>query len=207
MRKILLLGGMLLAFGSSCQRRSSEALVDVRHYAPKAILDIRYATPNNFTHERVYDVAACFLREATAERLSSVERNLLKKGLTLRIFDCYRPLSVQQKFWALVPDDRYVADPSKGSRHNRGAAVDLTIANLETGKDLDMGTGFDDFSDKAHRNYSDLPPTVLANRLLLEQFMAEQGFSGLPTEWWHFDDKRWSEYPISDMPIPKAGSK
>jgi D-alanyl-D-alanine dipeptidase len=183
--------------------RHSDRLVNVRQYAPDAIFDIRYATSNNFTHEPVYDTASCYLREETARKLGAVERALLARGLTLRIFDCYRPLSVQRQFWALVPDDRYVADPAKGSRHNRGAAIDLTIADYKTGKDLDMGTGFDDFSPRASRDYSNLPATVLANRRLLEQYMEPQGFIGLGTEWWHFDDNDWRKYPISDQPIPK----
>ncbi|HEX6544824.1 MAG TPA: M15 family metallopeptidase, partial [Bryobacteraceae bacterium] len=87
--------------------------------------------------------------------------------------------------------------------HNRGAAIDLTIADRKTGKDLDMGTGFDDFSPRAYRDYSELPTTVLTNRRMLEQYMAAQGFSGLSTEWWHFDDNDWAKYPISDRPIPK----
>lgn len=183
--------------------RHSNRLVNVRKYAPDAIFDIRYATSNNFTHEQVYDTASCYLREETAEKIGAVEHALLTRGLTLRIFDCYRPLSVQKKFWALVPDDRYVADPAKGSRHNRGAAIDLTIAERNTGKDLEMGTGFDDFSPRASRDYSDLPATVLANRRMLEQYMAADGFTGLPTEWWHFDDNDWRKYPISDQRIPR----
>lgn len=204
MRRIekILTGVFVLLLLGSCHKTNRDALVNVRSYAPEAILDIRYATNNNFTHHRVYDTAGCFLRQQTAEKLRAVEQSLLSRGLTLRIFDCYRPLSVQKKFWALVPDDRYVADPSKGSRHNRGAAVDLTLADRATGKDLEMGTGFDDFSDRAHRDYRDLAPDVLANRRLLEKAMTEEGFIGLPTEWWHFDDAEWRRYPISDQPIP-----
>lgn len=191
----------MLALLINC--RHSDRLVNVRKYAPDAIFDIRYATSNNFTHEQVYNTASCYLREETATKIGAVEHALLARGLTLRIFDCYRPLSVQKKFWALVPDDRYVADPAKGSRHNRGAAIDLTIADRKTGKDLDMGTGFDDFSPRAYRDYSDLPATVLANRRMLGQYMDAQGFTGLSTEWWHFDDHDWRRYPISDRRIPK----
>jgi zinc D-Ala-D-Ala dipeptidase len=189
---------VLLLTVSACRQQLPDDLVNVRKYAPHAILDIRYATPNNFTHQKVYDVAACMLRRATAEKLGAVERALLLRGLTLKIFDCYRPLSVQWKFWKLVPDTRYVADPATGSRHNRGAAVDLTIADSATGTALDLGPGFDNFTDKAHRDYSGLPAQVLANRSLLEHAMSAQGFIGLPTEWWHFDDADWARYPLSN---------
>lgn len=192
---------ILLLLSGACREERSDDLVNVREYAPRAILDIRYATANNFTHHKVYDVAACLLRRATAEKLGAAERSLLLRGLTLKIFDCYRPLSVQWKFWKLVPDTRYVADPAKGSRHNRGAAVDLTIADSATGKELDMGTGFDNFTDKAHRDYKQLPDAALANRRLLEQAMSAQGFIGLPTEWWHFDDADWARYSLSNGPV------
>jgi zinc D-Ala-D-Ala dipeptidase len=194
---------LLLFLAGACRKRRPGDLVDVREYAPHVILDIRYATSNNFTHQKVYDAPACFLRRETAEKVAGVERSLLMRGLTLKIFDCYRPLSVQWAFWKLVPDERYVADPAKGSRHNRGAAVDLTMADAASGKELDMGTGFDNFTDRAHRNYNDLPTSVVANRLLLEQLMSAKGFIGLPTEWWHFDDADWARYTLSDEPISR----
>lgn len=203
---ILALLAVSLLLDSACRKQRPDDLVDVRVYAPRVILDIRYATTNNFTHQKVYDVAACLLRRATAEKLGEAERSLLLRGLTLKIFDCYRPLSVQWKFWKLVPDTRYVADPAKGSRHNRGAAVDLTIADSATGRELDMGTGFDNFTDRAHRDYEGLPAPVLANRRLLEQAMSAQGFIGLPTEWWHFDDSNWARYSLSDRPVLWLGS-
>jgi zinc D-Ala-D-Ala dipeptidase len=197
----VLLFSVFLLLEAACRKERPDDLVGVRQYAPHVILDIRYATPNNFTHQKVYTVAACLLRRETAEKLGEVEQTLLLRGLTLKIFDCYRPLAVQWKFWKLVPDTRYVADPAKGSRHNRGAAVDLTVADSATGRELDMGTGFDNFTDKAHRDYRDLPAPVLANRRLLEQAMSAHGFIGLPTEWWHFDDVNWERYSLSDGPV------
>jgi D-alanyl-D-alanine dipeptidase len=124
-----------------------------------------------------------------------VQAALEADGLGLQVYDCFRPLSVQRKFWALVPDRRYVADPSKGSRHNRGAAVDLTLVDAG-GQPLDMGTDFDAFNERAHRDYRGLPTSALANRARLEQAMARQGFVGLATEWWHFDAPDWRAFPI-----------
>src|SRR5207302_168764 len=154
--------------------------------APGVRLDIRYATENNFTHQRVYAEARCLLRRAVAERLARVQAALAVDELGLLVFDCFRPLSVQRRFWALVPDERYVADPRKGSRHNRGAAIDLTLVDAG-GKPLDMGTDFDDFGPRAHRDFRELPQPALDHRARLERAMAKEGFTGLPTEWWHFD--------------------
>jgi D-alanyl-D-alanine dipeptidase len=165
-------------------------------------LDIRYATPNNFTKARLYDEASCFLRPVTARKLAAVGEELRSSRLRLKLFDCYRPLSVQRKMWAIVPDDRYVADPAKGSRHNRGAAVDLTIVR-EDGSELPMPTGYDDFSERAHRSYLALPQEAIANRSLLERVMTKHGFVGLPTEWWHFDDADWERYPVLDIDFDK----
>ena len=118
-------------------------------------------------------------------------------GYGLQIFDCWRPLAVQRRFFALVPDERYVADPRKGSRHNRGAAVDLTLVDKD-GHALDMGTDFDDFRERAHRGYRGIPEEAKKNRSVLDAAMAKEGFVGLPTEWWHFDAGDWKNYPISE---------
>jgi D-alanyl-D-alanine dipeptidase len=172
-------------------------LVDLTRIAPHVRLDIRYATANNFTHHQVYPDARCLLRRGVAERLARVQAALEADGLGLQVFDCFRPLSVQRKFWALVPDPRYVADPRKGSRHNRGAAVDLTLVTA-AGAPLDMGTDFDDFSERAHRDYRALPDAALAHRAQLERAMAREGFVGLPTEWWHFDAPDWRTFAIEE---------
>jgi len=125
---------------------------------------------------------------------------LAGQKLGLKLWDCYRPLSVQRKFWALVPDARYVANPAKGSRHNRGAAVDLTLVDA-TGRELDMGTAFDDFSERAHRDARDVSEAARGHRATLEAAMAAEGFLGMPTEWWHFDYGDWRKYPIADVPL------
>lgn len=172
-------------------------LVDAAAAIPGLRLDIRYATPKNFTGRALYQRARCLLRPAVVERLARAQQAAAAQGFGLKVYDCYRPLSVQRAMWTLVPDERYVADPAKGSRHNRGAAVDLTLVDA-AGRELPMPTAFDDFSARAHRDYDDLPPPVLANRATLERIMIDAGFSGLPTEWWHFDADGWEQYQVLD---------
>ena len=175
-------------------------LVDAAALVPGLRLDIRYATPGNFTGRTLYPVARCLLRPAVAARLAQAQAAATREGLGLKVFDCYRPLSIQRQLWALVPDERYVADPAKGSRHNRGAAVDLTLVDA-AGAELPMPTGFDDFTERAHRDYDDLPAAAIANRARLERLMTAAGFTGLPTEWWHFDAKGWEQYDVLDVPL------
>jgi D-alanyl-D-alanine dipeptidase len=173
-------------------------LIDIRSVNSKIALDIRYATTNNFLKRKVYPVPRCVLRGAAARRLSQVQQDLEKKGLGLKVFDCYRPLSVQKLMWQFKPDSRYVANPAKGSRHNRGAAVDLTLVD-RNGKELEMPTGFDDFSVKAHRNYIGASAQARKNSKLLEDAMKKYGFIPLPTEWWHFDAPGWDKFVILDV--------
>ena len=197
---------VLMALCAACAARSPRAasppaeLVDIQSVEPSIRLDIRYATPDNFTRERLYPVARCLLRPEVAARLATAQAALAPQGIGLKVFDCYRPLSVQRRMWALVPDDRYVADPAKGSRHNRGAAVDVTLVHAD-GTELVMPTSYDDFSPRAHRDNHALPRTVRANRALLDRAMTEAGFVGLPTEWWHFDATDWERYEILDVPL------
>lgn len=176
-----------------------EPLVDFGKLHPAAILDIRYAGAGNITGQALYPVAKCVLRQSVAERLDLAARDLESKGLRLKLFDCYRPHSVQEKLWAIKPDDRYVANPIKGSRHNRGAAVDLTLTD-GAGEELEMPSPYDDFSPRAHR---DGPATAKAreNSLMLEAVMGKYGFKGLVTEWWHFDAVGWQKHPLADTPL------
>ncbi len=160
--------------------------------------DVRYATTNNFTHQVLYPTSKVYLRKIVAEHLKMVNDYVKKKyGLRLKVFDGYRPLSVQKKMWQIVPDSRYVANPKNGSRHNRGAAVDLTLID-STGKKLDMGTDFDDFTEKAHPDYPNLPEKVKRNRKILREAMMKFGFLPLKTEWWHFDFHGWKKFHILD---------
>ncbi|MGG6265350.1 M15 family metallopeptidase [Leptolyngbya sp. AN03gr2] len=172
--------------------------VDIRSINPRIALDIRYATRNNFVKETLYPQARCILRAATAQQLSQVQTDLERRGLGLKVFDCYRPLSVQKRLWQIKPDPNFVANPAIGSRHNRGAAVDLTLVD-RTGKELPMPTGFDDFSERASLNYNNLPAEVLRNRQLLQDAMVRAGFTPLSTEWWHFDGRGWQNFSVRDV--------
>jgi len=176
-------------------------LVEIKKYIPEISLDIRYATTNNFTHKRMYRQAAAFARLPVVLALKDVEADLKAKGLGLKIYDAYRPYSVTIKFYEVTPDTNYVADPRKGSKHNRGCAIDLSLIDLKTGKELDMPTGFDSFSKKAGANYQNLSKQEIANRELLKNVMQAHGFRVLSSEWWHYDFNGWASYPLLDVPF------
>ena len=170
-------------------------LVNVHSLNPNIQIDLKYATPDNFTGQVVYDFAHCLLLESVARALDDVQRELELLGLGLKIWDGYRPIAAQWKFWEICPDPRYVSDPRKGGRHTRGTAVDLTLVDAE-GHELLMPTAFDDFTEKAHRNYTGTSEEALRNRTLLQTVMERHGFTGLATEWWHFDFKGWENCPV-----------
>jgi zinc D-Ala-D-Ala dipeptidase len=177
--------------------------VDVAKLDPTIALDLRYATANNFLKQKVYPSATCLLRRPVAFRLLEAQKALLEKGYSLKLWDCYRPLSVQKKMWKIVHDDRYVADPKKGSRHNRGAAVDTTLVK-KTGEAVEMPTEFDDFSEKADPDSkATWTPTAQANYQVLLEAMQSAGFTVLDSEWWHYDSTAWQQYPISNQPVKK----
>lgn len=172
-------------------------------------LDMRYATTDNFTGVQVYPSARCYLRADIARRVVAAHRSLRRKGLGLKLFDCYRPFSVQEAFWKIMPDERYVLEPRrengmmvKSSRHNRGAAVDASLVDRK-GRELAMPTAFDDFTEKAHRDSQAASPEARRNSAVLERAMAAQGFVGLPTEWWHFDGPGWEACEPLDLPLPQ----
>jgi len=175
------------SYKQSIKDDSLKKMVELKTIMPDILYDLRYATTNNFLHQQVYKNGSnTFLRLVVARALSNVQHELNEKHLSLKIWDAYRPFSVTEKMWELIKDERYVADPKKGSGHNRGIAVDLTIVDRATGKELDMGTGFDNFTDTAHQNFKDLPREILNNRTLLKTVMEKNGFVALETEWWHF---------------------
>lgn len=159
--------------------------VDLALLNPKIILDIRYATIDNFVESQLYDCPRCLLRDKVAEAINAVHDSLSRQGLGLKMFDCYRPKPVQEALWSTLPDPRYVTNPARGSMHNRGAAVDLTIVD-STGAELDMGTGFDYFGNRAYHTFRDLSDEILANRRLLMRSMHAAGFRHIRTEWWHY---------------------
>ncbi|WP_431124119.1 M15 family metallopeptidase [Flagellimonas flava] len=148
--------------------------------------DMRYATENNFLKAKVYDCAECYTRVKTAKALITANKDFLAKGVKIKFFDCYRPNSVQYKMWEIVPNPQYVADPVKGSIHNKGGAVDITLVDME-GEELDMGTDFDFFGKRAYHDNMDLPQNILDNRKLLKETMEAHGFWSIRTEWWHYN--------------------
>lgn len=183
------------------QRRAfRKEFVNIQTLSSDIILDIKYATADNFLKQAVYDCPQCYLRKATAEALVAAQKEFVKRGYSLKLFDCYRPLSVQKKMWKILPGTHYVANPAKGSKHNRGAAVDLTLVDLATGKELDMGTPFDTFSPRAHHTYTQLPKEVLDNRKLLKEVMDKYNFKSIYSEWWHYEYRPEMASPVEDLP-------
>jgi len=207
---LLVLPASVVAAGSADQALQAAGLVEPTHIEGSVILDIRYATNNNFTGRQVYPSARCYLRQDIANRLVRVQKLLQRQGLGLKVYDCYRPFSVQEQFWRIMPDERYVLEPVrkdgqmvKSSRHNRGAAVDVTLVDRK-GRERPMPTEFDDFTEKAHRDSVAASSEARNNSKILERAMASQGFDPLPTEWWHFDGPGWQEYPPLDLPLPQG---
>ena len=195
-----------LAILAACASSAAETqFVDVETLGIP--IDVRYATTNNFMHEQLYPIAKVFLRAPAANALADVERDLAKENLGVKVFDGYRPLSVTKKMWDKIHNPDFVADPAKGSRHNRGAAVDLTLIDLRTGQELAMPTPYDDFTSHARQDFNDLPADVIANRAKLRDVMVKHGFEPLPTEWWHFDYAGWERFPIMDVPLPELARR
>ncbi len=175
-------------------------LVNVKTINPNILVDLRYAGSNNFTGKKIYRTNVCYLKKTTALKLAAVQKELEKKGLGLKIWDGYRSPATQKNFWRLVPDPRYVAPPAQGSRHTRGCSVDVTLVT-SAGNELPMPTDFDDFSEKAHQNFMQLPAATINNRELLTQVMKKNGFIPATYEWWHFDDSDWKSYPLLNVNI------
>ncbi len=180
--------------------RKAADIVDLKTVSPHIIVDMKYATEDNFTKKRLYNSNTCFLRRSTAIKLDAVQKKLEKMNLGLKVWDCYRPLAVQRILWGILPDERYVANPATGSRHNRASAVDLTLVDSQGGE-LQMPTGFDDFSPRADHHCQDLPDQAIRNRELLKDLMEKAGFIPLPEEWWHYDDEKWMQFDIMDVPF------
>lgn len=160
-----------------------------------------YATPDNFVGEALYPEPRIFLRRSAMERLSRVQSALESRGMGLMVFDGYRPWSVTRRMWEVIGDPDYVADPSKGSRHNRGMAVDVTLVDGR-GNRLPMPTDFDAFVPEARADAEVLEP-MRTNRRVLIEAMAAQGFRVLSSEWWHFDCDGWEERALLDVPIER----
>ena len=196
---------MTTEYQKSVLEDSAKQLVELKQAVPGLVYDLRYATRNNFMHRSMYpkNTRRTYLRILPAKALGKVQQALNKKGLGLKIYDAYRPYSVTIDFWEPIKDERYVANPARGSGHNRGLAVDLTIIDLKTGMELDMGTGYDNFSDSAHHSYTQLPAIVLTNRSLLKEIMEQNGFVLFETEWWHYSWPNNRNYEVLDIPFSK----
>lgn len=174
-------------------------LVDVSAVIGDAVIDMRYATADNFTHEKLYPVARCKLRRAVAARLAKAAEALRAQDRRLLLWDCYRPTPIQHLMWKLVPDPRYVADPRVGSKHGRGAAVDVALVD-RAGTPVVLPTRHDEFSEAAHRDHA-LAGEAGTEARRLETAMVDAGFLPMPTEWWHFDAPDFAKYALSDEPL------
>jgi D-alanyl-D-alanine dipeptidase len=182
-------------------------LVELVKLDPTIKLDIRYATSNNFLGRPVYTEARAFLQRPAAEALVRANKSLRKKGYGLIIHDGYRPWSVTKIFWDATPEDKkqFVADPSQGSRHNRGCAVDLSLYDLKNGKEVVMPSEYDEMTDRSHINYTGGTEEQRRLRDLLRSAMESEGFAVYEPEWWHYDYKDWKEYPILNISFSEAG--
>lgn len=188
---------LALALGAG----SPEPVVDAATVVKDLVVDLRYATPDNFLKRAVYPPhARCLLLPEAAQRLEAAAQVLRKQGYRLKVYDCYRPRSVQWEMWKLFPKPGYVADPRKGSNHNRGAAVDLTLVSPE-GKDVEMPTPFDDFTRAAHHGYPGGTEASRKHREILREAMEAAGFKPNRMEWWHYDLPGATRLPVLDVPF------
>ena len=170
-------------------------------------LDIRYATSNNFLSTPLYTQARAFLQRPAAEALVRVNHALRPRGYGLIIHDAYRPWYVTKMFWDATPVDKhiFVANPAEGSKHNRGCAVDLSLYDLKTGREVEMPSVYDEMTERAYSDYPGGTDEQRARRKILRDAMEAEGFAVIPKEWWHFDYKDWPQYPIINIPFEKLG--
>lgn len=182
-------------------------LIELKKLSKSIKLDIRYATSDNFVGRAVYPEARAFLQRPAAEALVRVHKKLKEKKLGIMVFDAYRPWTITKLFWEVVSPDqkKFVADPAKGSKHNRGCAVDITIYDRKTGKPVPMPSGYDEFTERASPNYTGGTDEERANRDLLRQLMEAEGFTVNDSEWWHFDYNTWRDYAIYDIAFSEVG--
>jgi D-alanyl-D-alanine dipeptidase len=176
--------------------KPQDSLVDILDLDPSIIIDLKYATNENFLGKTIYPNKIARLTPVVAKALVQAQAEFKTYGVAIKIWDAHRPLHVQQMMWDILPDERYVANPKSGGRHTRGTAVDLTLVDLKTGLELTMPTEFDNFSEKAHRDQKYTDANIKANMLLLDKIMHKYGFTGLATEWWHYDYQNWQNFPV-----------
>jgi D-alanyl-D-alanine dipeptidase len=178
---------------------SDNALLDMRKILPSARFDVTYAGTNNFLKRKIYPTADLFMRAPAAHALVKVSEILRKKGFGLLLFDGYRPYSVTELFYEEIKDTTFVADPRKGSKHNRGMAIDLTMTDLKTGQPVQMPSGYDEASERAYHNYNGGDPSALKNRAILRDAMLQAGFQIFVYEWWHYDYRGWESCKTYDL--------
>jgi D-alanyl-D-alanine dipeptidase len=177
---------------------NDSSFVNLRDYSDDFVYEMKYATKDNFLKAKVYDCAECYLRSKTVIALTEANKEFIRRGYRIKIFDCYRPLEIQKKMWEIVSNPIYVADPAKGSIHNRGGAVDITLVDAG-GRELDMGTPFDYFGIEASHSYINTSKTVLENRKLLKSVMTKANFNAFDSEWWHYNLKSALNDKISNV--------
>lgn len=190
-------------YKADLKEHPNNELVEIKKAIPSVVLDVRYATTNNFMKQVMYKQARAFARKPVVAQLKKIQAILNKKGYGLKIFDGYRPYAITVTFYQKASDKNFVANPNKGSKHNRGCAVDLTIIDLKTGKDVPMPTPYDSFAPEAAPHYQKLPANVIKNRDFLIATMQANGFKVIYNEWWHFDFNGWQEYDLMDIPFEK----
>jgi D-alanyl-D-alanine dipeptidase len=194
---------LFLFFGTSrLYSQQEEAIADttfvkLKDYSTDFVYDMKYATEDNFLKAKVYDCAECFLRLKTVKALVKANAKFMRKGYRIQLFDCYRPLDIQKRMWKIISNPEYVADPAKGSIHNRGGAVDITLVDAD-GKELDMGTTFDFFGPEAGHYFDNLPDEVKKNRILLKRIMQKNDFISFDSEWWHYNLKNAAKEKVSN---------
>ena len=180
-------------------------MMELKQLVPNIKYDLAYAQKSNFTKHRLYPkrLKSTYLRKEPALALSKIAEELADKGLGILVWDAYRPYSVTKRFWKLIHDERYVANPIKGSGHNRGIAIDMTLYELSSGIPIDMPTGFDDFSEIAHHGYQNISEIKIKNREILKEVMENNGFIKFETEWWHYSWPSPSKYDVLNIPFSK----
>lgn len=174
------------------------AFVNLKNYSNDFVFDMKYATSDNFLKEKVYPCGECFLRVKTVKSLLEANKAFLAKGFKIKLYDCYRPIAIQKKMWQIVPNPTYVANPKKGSIHNKGGAVDITLVD-SLGIELNMGTHFDFFGEEASHNYGKLSEEILANRKFLKEIMLQHNFKSFDSEWWHYNLNNSSADKVSNQ--------
>ena len=184
----------ILPFGNL----NDTTFVNIKAYSLDFVYDMKYATEDNFLKAKVYDCAECYMRLKTIKALMKANAKFMKKGFKIKLYDCYRPLDIQKKMWDIVSNPIYVANPSKGSIHNRGGAVDISLVDSK-GVELNMGTPFDFFGTEASHDYKNFSKAILDNRKLLKKIMLQSDFQSFDSEWWHYNMKNAKLDPVSNF--------